>query len=510
MTINSETAATLAIDGSLTGLEGVERRVLSYAASIGKEFDWSVLATATEMPEEPLAESLERLVHRGILKELNWGESYAFVRVVTLAQAYSSISSSRLRVIHKRVAEAYEKLHPDPTPDIIPEIGRHFHLAQVHDKSLLYNRYAAAQAMNAFSPDVAIHYLERALADLEALPGDHRLEEADVLKEIGEQYGAMGDAVRADEFYGESLKKLPEAEVTLRALTILSRADAARDMDNLSLMRQYCEEAIRLLEKVGHKKGLAMAHRSLARAAVVEGQFDAGINEIEATLGLLDPEKDAKDVARCYIELGSALSGMLGPEEQAKSIQFYEKAIRTLEPLHDYHELARAHINMAFTLRLHYPREALSELMEARDCTEKCMDKRLLGWTLFNSVEIYLSLGEEAEAAKNNAEAGRILSKINDIEGMQQVALNEGILAQRRRSYEESERIYLNSLKQAENLGYPTNVIEVLVHLALMHSESGKNEEAVKDITRIREIGEDKVNPVNRPSYEDLKKQLGM
>jgi tetratricopeptide (TPR) repeat protein len=508
MTHYTETATSAIGTNPFTGLGEADKRVLSYAAAIGLEFDWSVLNIATEMEEEPLAESLERLVHHGILKELNWGDSYAFVRVATLAQAYGEISSSRLRVIHKKIAEAYEKLHTEPTPNMVFEMGRQFYLGRVHEKSLLYNRYAASLAMNAFSPDIAIHFLERALEDLSALPGDHRLEEAEVLKEIGEQHSALGDDARADECYGESLKKLPEDEVTLRALILLSRSDAVRVMDRTRLARQYCEEAIRLLEKVGHKKGLAMAHHSLGRTDYKEDKFEEGKREIEVTLSLLDPEKEGKEVAHCYIELGNVLSEMPKPSDQVMAIEYYHKAIKTLEPLHDYHELARAHNSLAVTIMALHPGEALRELREARECAEKCKDKRLQGWALFNTVEPHLSLGEGTEAARDNAKAREILSKIGDRLGLQQVTLNEAILAHYRKSYEESERAYLNAIRQSEELGYPGSVAEAHVHLAMMYEEWGKKELAAKAIAQVREAGEDFVSPELRASYEALKTRL--
>jgi tetratricopeptide (TPR) repeat protein len=485
--------------------------VLSYAAAMGMEFDCSVLEIASEMGEEPLAESLERLVHRGILKELKGGDSYAFVQIVVLAEAYRAITSARVRVIHRKIAEAYEKLYPEPTPQVIPEIGRQFFLGRVHEKSILYNRYAAALAVNAFSPEVAVRYLERVREDLAVMPGDHRVEKAEILKEIGEQYSAIGDDSKADEFFGESLKKLPEEDVTLRALILLSRADAARENYKFDAMRKYCKEAIRLFAKTGHGKGLAMTYRTLSRAAFKEGQFEVSKKQIEAALSFLDPEKDAKDVARCYIELSNVISSMPDPSYMARAVEYYRKAIRMLEPLSDYSEIARAHINIAICIGEAEPREALKELMEARDCCEKAKNKRLLGWLLVNSVEFHIALDEGIQAAENNTEARRILSKINDTLGLQQVALNEGILAQHKQSYEEAEKAYLSSLKLAEDLGYRQVIIEVevLMHLAMMYADWGKNAEAVKSIARIKELGEDDINPTDRPAYENLKKLLG-
>jgi tetratricopeptide (TPR) repeat protein len=510
MVRDTETTRSSAVADPFAPLGETEKRVLSYAASIGKEFDFSVLSLAVEMEEEPLAETLEKLVHRGILKELKGGDFYAFVREETFAQAYREISSSRLRVIHKKIAEAYETLNPDPRPNIVPEMGRHYHLGKVYEKSLLYNRYAATQAMTAFSPDVAIHHLERAREDLAALPGDHKLEESDVLKEIGEQYDTMGDSLKAYECFELSLKKLPAEERTLRALLILSMANSAREMDKLGLACQHCEEAIKLLEKAGHKKGLALAHRTLCRIAFKQGHFEVGKREIEATIGFLDPVRDGKEVARCYIEFGNLCSIMQDSTAQAKAIEHYQKAIKTLEPLRDYHELARAHNNLAIAMGTSQPREVLKELTEAFKCAEKGGDKRFMGWALFNSVEFHLALGEEKEALHNNMEARKILSKSNDMLALEQITLNEAMIAQHRKSYKDSEKAYMEALKRADDLGYPQFVAEALLYLSRMYEEWGRNEDAIKNLSRMKAIGEDAVSARNRPDYEALKKRLGI
>jgi tetratricopeptide (TPR) repeat protein len=486
-----------------------ERNVLLHASVLGKSFRFHSLFQAAGGDEEKIAAIVDSLVMQGTLKELG-NETYEFANERLWRDVYNSMTESRRRILHRKAAEAYERLYPDPPPDIIPTMGRHFYLGEIHDKSLLYNRYAATLAMNAFSPDAAIIYLEIALEELAALPGDHMVEEADVLKEIGDQHYAMGDAARADEFYGKSLGKLPEGELTLRALLILSRAEAAVETDKLGLTHQYCAEAMQLLERLWHKKGLALAHLTLSRAAFKEGQLDVGRREIEATLGFLDPEKDAREVAHCYIEFGKVYSIMPEPTSQARAIEYYKKAIRLLEPLHDYKELARAHVDLALSVRISDPREALKELMETRKFAEKCKDKKALGWALFNSVEILLSLGREKDAADNNAEARRVLSTLNDPLSLQQVGLNDGILAQHRGSYEESEKAYLDSLKRADELGYPQVIAEVLLNLTRMYVAWGKKDSAIKTVARLEKVGKEKIDPSDRASYEALKRKLGI
>jgi tetratricopeptide (TPR) repeat protein len=494
----------------IASLGETDRRILSYAAAMGKEFDFSILFAAVGMEEEKLAEVLEDLVHRGVLKEYPGGDVYAFARQDMMVQAYLSISSSRMRVIHRKVAETYEKLNPEPGPEVIPEMGRHFHLGQMPEKSLLYNRYAAFLATRAFSPDVAIQYLERVLEDLHALSGDHRVEEADVLKEIGDACLTMGDFQRADGFYERSLAKIPQEETTLRALVLLSRADATREMDQLKLTQKYCGEAVQLLQGSGHRKGLAIAHRILGRTACEKGEFELARTEIELTLSLFDPEKDTWDIARCYIDLGNAHSGLDNRTDRDLAIEYFRKAIKALEPFHDYQELSRVHNCLAVDLGPDKPREAIQELKEARACAERGKDMHLLGWSYFNGIEYLLAVGDYEQAVHDNEEARRILSKLNDPMGMQQIAMNQGILAHYHKSYEEAEKAYNESLRQAGDLGYSSEMAELHIRLCNLYMDWGRPEEAKKELASAGAVGTDKLIPQVIRMFEALKRRLGV
>jgi tetratricopeptide (TPR) repeat protein len=477
-----------------------ERRVLGYAAAVGREFDFSLMQASLDIDEEKLAEILEDLVHKGVFREIRGGDRYVFTRDEAMAQATRDVSSSRMRVIHRKVAEAMEKLYPNPDGEVIPNMARHFYLGKVHDKSLLYNRYSATLARNSFSPDTAIQYLERVLEDLDEMSGSNSLDRADVYRELGDLFVATGDAAKADEFYGKSLELMPSEEGgTMRAVVLLARAEAARELDRLGRAKMYCAEAITQFERAGQVKGLAMAHRLLGRVAYKEGDFEFGKAEIEKTLALLNPVEDAKDIARCYIDIGNVYSNTDRPEDIALSADYFRKAITALEPLHDYREISRAHNNLAVLISNSDPQEALEELAEAKRYAEMAKDRRSVGWALFNSVEFLLMLGRGEEAERANKEAESILSKLSDPMGMQQVALNEGILGQYHRNYVAAEAGYRKSLQRAEALGYALIIAELHVRLADLYADWERPVEAKKEIALVDSIGRDKVIPSVRP-----------
>ncbi len=498
-----------ALTVSLASLSEREQRVLSYAAAMGKEFRFDVLALVTEMEEEALAEVLEGLVHRGVVRELAGGDVYVFVREETLGQAYRSISSSRLRVIHKKIAEGYEKVYSaNPPQEVIAEMGRHFHLGKVAERSLLYNRYAATLARGSFSPETAKAYLERVVEDLRALPGDHRSEEVDVLREIGDLYFDLGDATRADEFYAQALSKLPEDEKVVRALLLLNRGDAARETFRIEPARQYAVESLRLLQGTNQKRGLALAHKLLSRILFMEDRPDLALKETENALALFDPETDAKDIARSYIELANAVGSSPRPEDQARQVEDLERAIAALEPLNDYHELFRAHNNLAVATGNNDPHRAIAELRAARICAEKAGNRRNVGWSLFNSAEFLLEVGQAKEAAEANDAAYEILSHLDDPLGMQQIWMNRGIIAQKSAHYEEAERAFREALVRAQDLGRFPLVAEMHLRFAILYQEWKHWADRDRELSEIRAIGEDRILPAVRPLYDDLLKTM--
>ncbi|MDE1821126.1 MAG: hypothetical protein KGJ23_10395 [Euryarchaeota archaeon] len=494
----------------LERLSDEEKRVLAYASAIGKEFDFALLRTATGLSEEPLAELLERLVHQGLLRERPGGERFSFVQEDVRMRLYREMTESRVRVIHRKIGEAYEQLYPDPPAEVLPELGRHYFLGRVHDRSYRYNRRSAGLAREALAPEISAHHLERARADLRELQGDHREEEAGLLLELGELYGLMNDDLKADRLYVEALELVPPQKSVLRALILLARAEVARNQAQGDRGRELCADALQLLEKEGHRRGLARVHRLMGRIASLEGNNHLAIDEGQRSLELLDPTADAKEIARCYVDLGNAYSNAGKEGDVLKAVEYYRRALQMVERAGDWHEASRACNNLAVAVGPTDPAEGVKWLERGHQFAERAHDRRMAGWTLFNAVEFRLTLGQLDEAERDNREARRILERLQDPIALQQIAMNDGLLAIRRGRYGEAEASFQRSLRMAEEMGYPPQISEMHLRLALLYQLWGDPERARTELERAEGMDVDAYATALIPQHRELREKLGL
>ncbi|MGA9840131.1 MAG: AAA family ATPase, partial [Thermoplasmata archaeon] len=94
--------------GRVRDLGEVERRTLTYAALLGKEFAFSNLSAISEMDEERVTESLDRLVEGGLLREKG-DEVCEFVTEGVRAAVYGELTETRRRILHRRVGRSHEE-----------------------------------------------------------------------------------------------------------------------------------------------------------------------------------------------------------------------------------------------------------------------------------------------------------------------------------------------------------------------------------------------------------------
>jgi tetratricopeptide (TPR) repeat protein len=483
-----------------------QHRALAYASAIGREFDFALLVAAMGAPDEQLAEDLERLVQAGVLRERPGGDRFLFVDDEVRAQIYQTLTASRLRVLHRKIAEAMERAYPTPSPEVLGELGRHFFLGKVPDRSIRYNRQAADAARGHGSPEEAAHFLERARVDLRTLAGDHARDEGEVAHALGDLYYTMGDVRAADRLYAEALERAGD-DPARRARLLVARAEVAREEFDTDAALASARQARELFARSGDVSGLASVHRILGRIAYHRGAYREALDEGIRALDLLQPSGDPKVLGRLCIDIGNAFS-MLGPATAEDALEWYDRAIPRLSEAGDWAEVARAHLNKGTVLGQRSPRAGLDSLEVGRQFAERAHETRWTGWALARGVELHLALGEVDEATHDNDQARRLLERADDPLGLTQVALNEGLIQERRGIWDQAEAAFRRAIEKGESHGLIAEVAEAQFNLARLFYKTRDFARAREAFRAAAHLDLPAINAPLAPAFAELGRQL--
>lgn len=491
----------------LEGLSAEQHRILAYASAIGSEFDFGLLVAAIGLGEEALAEQLERLVHRGLLTERTGGDRFAFVEEQFRARIYRSLTESRLRVLHRKIAEAMERMYPDPSPEIVAELGRHYFLGKVPEKSREYNRRASENARAADDPESAAHYLERVQVDTESLPGDRRHDLAEVAAALGELYYSVGNFPAADRYYAQALEHLGSDEPGLRAGFLLARAEIARENLDTEGATRRALEAQTLFETAGDPLGRAQTYRLLGRLAFMRGAYREALDESMRALDLLGEERDPRLLGGLAIDIGNSFA-LLGPDVRSEAIAWYERAIERLSEVGDWVELSRAYHNLGVAVGESRPQDGLEYLERARELGERAHDSRSAGRALLSGVELRLALGQLEEAQRDNEQAGRLLERLTDGLGLEQVEVNRGLVAEKQGQWDDAERAYRGAIDMCRRFHLPADEAEVQFYLARLRFKTRDLDGAREAFGVATRLGVAEMRPQLATAYAELRGQI--
>jgi len=150
----------------LARLSSNELIVLSAAAVLGREFNFSLLSNTTGMELSQVLTIANALVRRRFLEELP--TAYRFTHDKIRQVAYQAIPPEARRELHKRAGENLLILQPDQ----IETLAHHFTEGHLWDQAATHNRRAGDRAKSMYANRTAALYYARALEAFEKFPGD--------------------------------------------------------------------------------------------------------------------------------------------------------------------------------------------------------------------------------------------------------------------------------------------------------------------------------------------------
>jgi tetratricopeptide (TPR) repeat protein len=459
-------------------LSETDRRVLVYGAVLGKEFDFATLHAAAGLDEEQLAESLDRLVRGGLLRE-NGGEVYEFVREAVRAEAYAGLTETRRRILHRKAALAIEQGSRDPGSSVF-ELARQFYLAHDETKALDYNRRAAQLATTAYAYDAAIVHLQRALECARRLPHRDPATELRLMIELGRILDEFGDLHRSEEVLRDAVNRArtdPSREPDL-GLALLW---LARDLQNQGLnadARTLAQEAFTIFERRGNQRGILVSHRVLGAASMRLGDFDDAERHNRIEVQLAEKEGDAWERGHSLIDLANTLITR-GPEKTDEALRLYDAAGQVFMQSKDFAALARVHMNRSLVFHnIQRMDEAIREVSLAGEAAERSGSRMWMGYCALNEAQLRAEAGQVDRGRAAIARARHLLGPLGDQLAEEQLRMIEGIIAHTARKFDEARERYEAALQKAQELKLKPDSAEIKLRLASLAFDRGDTDEA--------------------------------
>jgi class 3 adenylate cyclase/tetratricopeptide (TPR) repeat protein len=151
---------------------GDARPTAQLAATIGREFSWTLLRAVSDRSEESLSEDLQLIVAADLARETSdtTDESYEFKHALVQEAAYESLLRSNRQGFHARIADVLQTDFSSEVEHHPEVVARHLSGAGRHDEAADYWSAAGQNALARMAIPEANEHLTRALEGLARLP----------------------------------------------------------------------------------------------------------------------------------------------------------------------------------------------------------------------------------------------------------------------------------------------------------------------------------------------------
>ncbi|HLG62442.1 MAG TPA: AAA family ATPase [Ktedonosporobacter sp.] len=256
------------LETRLAQLSPQARAVANVAAVIGRAFSFPVLARVCAQEEDSVVRGLDELWQRRIVREQSGAtsESYDFCHDKLRERAYSSLSPIQRRLLHRRVAEAFEVIYASDLESVSGQIAVHYERAGLAALAVPYYQRAGTVARRIYANAEAMHALEQAVALLEACTAGQNVSwetAAQVYESLGDVSTVMGHTQEAIQAYQQAMTCVSPQEFIWQARLRRKTANtwnqiSENPLDSVLIhVRQAFQEAERILTHAADPSNLA-------------------------------------------------------------------------------------------------------------------------------------------------------------------------------------------------------------------------------------------------------------
>lgn len=326
----------LTIQSRLAHLPSSSQEVLRLAAILGREFDFELLQQASEADEESLVDALDIAEQSQIIAGVQRGRSMAFIFAHALIPSTirESTSSLRRQRLHRRVAAAFEKLHPED----FEALAYHFEGGGDYEKAHEYYARAGDRALALYANQEAEKNY-RASIESGGSDGD----QARLLSGLGEALFRQSKYTEASQVWQQAIVTYQASGDHDNTARMVARAArAAWYGGDAELGLKLCLEGLNTISKESQLPGMAALLHETARAYRFHNQPAEALPLCQAalrmaeTLGLVDVQAETL-----------ATLGIIPGQTPEAEWQYLSRAVELAESAGLLASAARAHLNLS-------------------------------------------------------------------------------------------------------------------------------------------------------------------
>ena len=282
---------------------GDARALAQIAATLGREFDSSVLYAVAHDDESTVNEALDRLTQANLIYCLRQVDStnYVFRHALIQDAAYASMPSDVCRRTHARVASVLETQFPRFKEEDPAELARHHAGARAYEHAVQYGTRAAQISLDRSSNDEAMSQAALVSTWLPELGEDTGVEpELDIrgvqLSALMSKEGWASVTVRT--FAEKTRELLPRSTVTRHtASTLFALFIHYNVASERAACRAVTEELTEFAETIDDDATRSWAGLAQGVCHFCEGHMPEAERWLERSLSFYDASRDLEDAA---------------------------------------------------------------------------------------------------------------------------------------------------------------------------------------------------------------------
>lgn len=384
--------------------------------------------------------------------------------------------------------------------------------AQVEDTSKVNALIQLSTYVIATDPKEALKYAEEALSLSQK--EDFKRGVSESFNSIGLYYYYIDDYETALSYYNKSIENSESiGNDLLIGVSNLRIGDVYLYKEDYEKAIAYYDKCIPVFESKNDKRYLKDAANDKAIAYYYRGNYEKALESYLLVLRIKEELGNKKELTETLIGIGNVYTNKTNFIE---ALKYYEQGLKISEELNNQEDIATCLNNIGNVYRQinDYPK-ALEYFIKSLTIKEELGNKSSLATSLMNIGLVYTKLNDDKKALEYYNRALKINQELGAKNGMASILINIGVLYGKQKNYEKAINTIQEGIQIAKEINNKDFIKSGYEELSLIHSQTGDFKKAYDYHKSYSELKDTLLNEANskaiaemQTKYETNKKEM--